>query len=251
MIRDGDGFDVRSLAVTYRTGALVGMHQHRWGQLVFANSGIMRVKTAAALWLIPPTRAIWLPARLRHSIAISGEVAMRTLYIADRRAGPLPATPSVLEVAPLLRELIHHILRIGMLSPTRPAHDRIAGLLIDLLLQARREDLSLPYPGDPRASRLADHIQAMPGDARDLGELARLAGASLRTMQRVFPRETGLTIEVWRQKARLLHAIGGLLARTNVTEVAFDCGYRSAAAFSAAFALQFGVTPGKYLASAR
>ena len=248
---NGDGFDVRSLAATFRTGALVGMHQHSWGQLVFASSGIMRVKTEAASWLIPPTRAIWLPARHRHSIAISGEVAMRTLYIAASRAGPLPATPSVLAVAPLLRELIRHILGIGMLAPTRPEHDRIAGLLIDLLLQARPEDLSLPYPDDARAGRLAEYIQTNPGDARGLDELAGLAGASLRTMQRIFPRETGMTIEGWRQKARMLHAIGGLLARTSVTDVAFDCGYNSPAAFTAAFTQQFGVTPGRYLASAR
>ena len=75
-----------------------------------------------------------------------------------------------------------------------------------------------------------------------------IAGASLRTLQRIFPRETGLTIETWRQKARLLHAIGGLSSGATVTETAFDCGYQSVAAFIAAFSRQFGVTPGRYLA---
>ena len=245
---DTDGFDVRSLAATFRTGALVGVHQHRWGQLVFASSGIMRVGTDEAIWLIAPTRAIWLPAGLRHSIAISGEVAMRTLYIAERRATPLPSVPAVLEVVPLLREIILHILRIGMLAPARPAHDRIAGLLVDLPVEARPQDLSLPLPGDARARRLAEHVRGAPADPRELSELAAMAGASLRTLQRIFLRETGLTIEMWRQKARLLHAIGGLSSGGTVTEAAFDCGYQSVAAFIAAFSRQFGVTPGRYLA---
>jgi AraC-like DNA-binding protein len=245
---DGDGFDIRSLAVTFRTGALVGEHQHPWGQIVFARCGIMRVQTDEAIWLTPPTRAIWLPCGIRHSIAIHGEVAMRTLYIAGSRAAPLPPEPRVFEVVPLLRELIFHILAIGMLAPDRPDHDRLAGLLIDLLLQARPEDVRLPLPTDARARRLADHIQSEPADARELSALSGFAGASLRTMQRLFPHETGFTIEAWRQKARLLHAIGGLSAGANVTEAALDCGYQSVAAFIAAFVRQFGVTPGRYFA---
>jgi AraC-like DNA-binding protein len=242
---DGDGFDVRSLAATFRAGALVGVHQHRWGQFVFATSGLMRVSTDETLWMVPSTRAIWVPAGVRHSILISGEVTMRTLYIAGTRARPLPSEPRVIAVSPLLRELIVHILCIGMLAPARPEHDRIAGLLIDLLLQAGPQDLSLPIPSDARARRIADYVQSEPGK-RDLHELAKLSGASLRTLQRIFPRETGLTIEAWRQKARLLHAVAKLSSGANVTEAALDCGYRSVAAFITAFSKQFRVTPGRY-----
>lgn len=244
----GDGFDVRSLAATFRTGAQIGRHQHPWGQLVFASSGVMRVQTDAAIWLIPPTRAIWLPPSIGHSIVVSGEVAMRTLYLAASRAQQMPADPRVLEVLPLLRELILHILAVGMLTPRVPEHDRLAGLLVDLLLSARPEDLALPLPCDPRALRLAHLVQHQPDDSRELAALATAAGASLRTLQRVFPRETGLTIEAWRQKARLLKAIDGLSSGSSVTDAALDCGYQSVTAFIAAFAGQFGITPGRYIA---
>jgi AraC-like DNA-binding protein len=241
-----DGFDVRSLAATFRTGALVGVHRHRWGQLIFASSGLMHVTTDDMLWMVPPTRAVWLPAGFQHGMAISGEVAMRTLYIANSRAAHLPSVPAVLEVTPLLRELILHIITIGMLAFERPEHDRIAGLLIDLLLEARPQDLNLPMPRDARARRLAEHVRNMPADGRDMSELAEMTGASLRTLQRLFPRETGLTIEAWRQKARLLHAIARMSSGANVTEAAMDCGYQSVAAFSTAFTRQFRVTPGRY-----
>jgi AraC-like DNA-binding protein len=155
----------------------------------------------------------------------------------------------VLEVAPLLRELILHILAIGMLAPDRPDHDRIAGLLIDLMIAARREDLRLPLPRDARALRLAEHWRHTPADRRDLTALALEVGASLRTLQRLFPRETGLTLEAWRQKARLLHAASLLAAGSTVTEVVLDCGYESMAGFSVAFHRHFGASPGRYRAS--
>ncbi len=241
-----DGYDVRTLAATFYAGTTLGGHAHDWGQLVFAASGVMRVMTDAATWTIPPTRAIWLPAGVRHTIAIQGEVAMRTLYIDAPRSDPLPKAPEALEVAPLLRELILHILSIGMLAPDRPAHDRLAGVLVDLLLSARREDLSLPLPRDPRALRAAEAWRRDPADARSLAQIAASAGASLRTLQRLFPAETGLSLEAWRQKARLIHAVTRLSAGASVTEAALDCGYQSLAAFGEAFTRRFGVSPARF-----
>ncbi|MGC1302545.1 MAG: helix-turn-helix transcriptional regulator [Caulobacteraceae bacterium] len=242
----GDGFDVRSLALTFRNGAQLGRHSHAWGQLVFASSGVMRVATDAEAWLVPPTKAIWIPAGLSHQILVRGEVAMRTLYISTARAQPLTPRPAALEVAPLLRELILHILAIGMLSPAQPGHDRLAGLLIDLMVAARPQDLVLPLPQDRRALHLAAHLQDSPADGRDLAELAAQAGASLRTLQRLFPRETGLTVEAWRQKARLIHSVACLASGASVTDAALDSGYQSVGAFIGVFTRQFGVTPGRY-----
>ena len=241
-----DGFDVRSLAITLRLGAQVAGHRHPWAQLVFASSGVMRVSTDAETWLTPATKAIWLPAMVEHRIDIQGQVAMRTLYLAPERAAALPNEPATLEVEPLLRELILHIVRLGMLAPARPEHDRMAGVLVDLLGQARREDLCLPLPGDPRARAAALRLQEAPSDTNDLSRLAADSGASLRTLQRLFPRETGLTLEAWRQKARLIHAVACLASGERVTAAALNSGYQNVGAFIAAFTRQFGVTPGRY-----
>lgn len=249
MSDQGDGFDVRTLAATFHAGTTLAPHRHSWGQLVFAASGVMQVVTDDAAWLIPTTRAIWLPAGVRHRIAARSEIAMRTLYIDGTRAAALSAEPRVLEVAPLLRELILHILCVGMLTPARPDHDRLAGLLIDLLAQAHREDLMLPLPHDPRARKFAEHMLRNPGDGRDMSLLATEVGASLRTLQRLFPRQTGLTMEAWRQKARLIHAVACLSAGASVASTALDCGYRSFASFSAAFTRQFGASPRRYAQS--
>jgi AraC-like DNA-binding protein len=242
----GDGFSVRSAATTYPDGWRLHRHDHPWGQLAFCNSGVMRVIGDAAAWLSPPTRAIWLPAGVAHEIVMKGEVASRFLYLAPELAEPLPTEPRVLEVVPLLRELILHILRIRMLDPTRPDHDRLGGLLIDLLVEARPQDLTLPLPRDRRALALAELLQSAPADPSPLAQAARHAGASLRTLQRLFPAETGLTLEAWRQKARLIAAISSLSAGAPVAVTAADCGYDSPSAFITAFKRQFGVTPGRF-----
>jgi AraC-like DNA-binding protein len=242
----GDGFLVRSAASTYPDGWRLHRHDHPWGQLAFCNSGVMRVVSDATVWLAPPTRAIWLPAGVPHEIVMKGEVASRFLYISPELAARLPSEPQVLEVAPLLRELILHILRLRMIDPKRPEHDRLGGLLIDLLVEARTLDLALPLPGDRRALALAERLQATPAEAAPLASLARHAGASLRTLQRLFPAETGLTLEAWRQKARLIAAVAALSGGAPVAVAAADSGYESASAFITAFKRQFGVTPGRF-----
>ena len=251
MIEAGDGFDVRSLAVTLRAGASISPHRHRWGQLVFACSGVMHVSTETATWLTPATKAIWIPAQVEHRIVIQGEVAMRTLYIAASRAGLLSSEPVVLEVAPLLRELVLHIVQIGMLISGSSEHERLTGVLIDLIRAARCQDLFLPLPRDPRALRMALGLQEQLAELLELKELASASGASLRTLQRIFPQETGVTLNAWRQKARLVRAVACLSSGASVTTTALNCGYQSVAAFISAFSRQFGVTPGRYASTAR
>jgi AraC-like DNA-binding protein len=242
----GDGYLVRSGATTYQDGTRLDRHDHPWGQLAFCNSGVMRVISDAMAWLSPPTRAIWLPAGVAHEIVMQGEVATRFLYLAPELAAPLPAEAGVVEVLPLLRELILHILKLRMLHPDEPEQDRLARVLVDLLLKARPIDLALPLPADRRALAFADRVQDAPGESAGLADLARRAGASLRTLQRLFPAETGLTLEVWRQKARLITAAAALSGGAPVAVTAHDCGYESPSAFITAFKRQFGVTPGRY-----
>jgi AraC-like DNA-binding protein len=249
--RDPDGFPVRGLAVTYRDGARLDMHVHPCAQLVYAASGVMRIATPGAAWLTPPTRAIWVPGGMPHEIAMRGTVAMRTLYLVPAGDDARLATCRGIEVAPLLRELILHIVRLGMLDANDPAHTRLEDLLLDLLAQAETAPLELPLPTDARAAGFAQRLLAEPGASLSLAELARGCGASLRTLQRLFLLETGLSLEAWRGRVRMQQAVVSLSVGAPVTEAALDSGYQSASAFIAAFKRSFGVTPARYQARAR
>ena len=247
----GDGYDVRSLACTYRDGHAMAAHRHPWAQLVYARTGIMHVTAEQRVWLVPPTRAIWIPARVEHVIEFRGETALRTLYVAPERACEIERAAEALEVAPLLRELILHVVELGMLDPACAPHARLAGTLIDQIACARGVDLALPLPRDERALKLVEGLRADPAEKCELEELARRAGASLRTLQRRVSEETGLTIEAWRQKARLVHSAAALTSGASVTEAALACGYESSSAYIAAFRRQFGATPGEFARAER
>jgi AraC-like DNA-binding protein/quercetin dioxygenase-like cupin family protein len=245
-VRDIDGFPVRGLAVTYRDGHVLDRHTHPWAQLVYAASGTMRVATPDATWLTPPTRAIWVPGGTPHEIEMRGTVAMRTLYLVPAGEDPRLAACRSIEVAPLLRELILHIVRLGMLDADDAGHARLEGLLIDVLAAAETAPLELPLPRDPRARAFADRLLAEPASDASLAHLARGAGASLRTLQRLFLAETSLSLDAWRGRARMQQAVVSLSSGAPVTTAALDAGYQSPSAFIAAFKRTFGVTPARW-----
>jgi AraC-like DNA-binding protein len=236
-------FLICTLACTFHGGHHIEPHAHRWGQLVYAASGVMRVRAERTLWIVPPLRAIWAPAGTAHEIWAQGEFAMRTLYLAPVLAEGLPAAAVALEIAPLLRELILHAVEMGMLDDGDPLQARLAGVIADRIAAAQALPLTLPLPLDPRAQRVAQRLRDDPACPLELDEIAAAAGASARTVQRLFLAETGLRFSEWRQRLRLLHGATLLGAGASVTEAGLEAGYAGTSAFTAAFRRQFGHTP--------
>jgi AraC-like DNA-binding protein len=177
---------------------------------------------------------------------MSGPVAMRTLYL-DPRLRRLPAGGCrVIQVSPLLRELIVEAVARGGLARDTPVDAHLLAVIRDQLRALPERPLHIPRPREPRAVRLAELLEKSPEDRRSLTVLCRGVGASRRTLERIFSRETGMSIGRWRRQHRLGHALGLLAAGTPVTSVALDVGYDSPSAFVAAFRAAFGQTPGRY-----
>src|SRR5215472_17018298 len=114
--RQGAFFDRsrdRSSAITtltrdYPARQVVPLHFHDRDQLVYASRGVMTIQTEAGTWAVPPHRAVWIPAYVPHTIKMSGVVAMRTLYLRPRLVRRLARSCCVINISPLLRELILH-----------------------------------------------------------------------------------------------------------------------------------------------
>ena len=236
---------IRCLAATYYGGFHIKPHRHHWGQLIYAGSGVMRVRAGGTLWIVPPARAVWVPAGIEHEIHGLGDFAMRTLYFTGATNERLPGQCCALEVTPLLRELVLEAVEACPIDEADEAGMRLAEVTIDRIVQAHALPLNLPLPRDPRALRLAERLQAEPSFQAELAELARDAGASPRTIQRLFLAETGLPFSQWRQRLRLLHAATLLGEGRSVTEAGLEAGYAGTSAFIAAFRKQFGVTPSR------
>ena len=236
---------VRSLAATYYDGFHIEPHRHGWAQLVYAMSGVMSVRADETLWIVPPARAVWVPAGAEHEIRALGDFAMRTVYFTPALAERLPRECCALDVPPLLRELVLAIVAIQLIDEADAENMRLAAVAIDRIAAARALPLHLPLPNDPRAVRLADRLRGEPSCALELAELARDAGASARTIQRLFLAETGLRFSEWRQRLRLLHGASLLGGGSSVTHAGLEAGYAGTSAFTAAFRKHFGFTPSR------
>jgi AraC-like DNA-binding protein len=234
----------------YADGHVIRTHSHPWHQLVYASRGVMTVRTPEGAWVVPTNRAVWVPARTRHSIQMSGPVSLRTLYLLPSLDASLPDRCRVVGISPLLRELILRIVELDSLSVRISAHAHLVSVLLDHLQVMESDAIHLPLPRDGRAKRIAAILQEEPCERRSLIELSKIAGASKRTIERIFKLETGLGFGKWRQQLRLGHALRLLAAGDAVTTVAMDVGYDSISAFISAFRMTFGKTPGQYFRSA-
>jgi len=150
-----------------------------------------------------------------------------------------------------LRELILYATTLrDHYAPDGP-EARVMAVIPDQLRLLRPEPLHLPTPADRRLRAITDALSEHPSDGRSLADWARTAGASERTLARLFQRETGMTFGAWRQRLRLLVAIGRLAEGQSVTSAAFDLGYESPSAFVAMFRRELGQPPTRYLRAAR
>jgi AraC-like DNA-binding protein/quercetin dioxygenase-like cupin family protein len=239
---------VAAMAKDFAAGHHIAPHTHERAQLIFAAEGVMMVSTAEGSWAVPPQRAVWVPGGTVHEIRMAGDVAMRTLYVAPDAAARLPAGVRVIAVSGLLRELILRACAAPVLYDEAGAHGRVMALILDEIAALPGVGLDLPMPRDRRLARICRALQADPGATRTLEDWAEDAGASARTLARLFVRETGLTFAAWRQQARLLAALARLATGQPVTEVALDLGYESPSAFAAMFRRALGAPPSRYLA---
>jgi AraC-like DNA-binding protein len=247
-MRQSDNLLIRGDAVTHPVGSTVAAYSvPGWDQLLHAISGVMSVTTAAGAWVVPPNRALWIPDGQRIRIQMHGRVAIRSLYL---RIGlqAMEAQLRVVNVAPLLRELIMQAIRQGPLDGQDTRDRHLIDLIVDQLDELPQAPLQLPQPFDPRARALADQLAQSP--RADVTELARNVGASRRTLERLFQMETGMSIGQWRRQHQLLQALRLLAAGHSVTAVAHSVGYSTSSAFTAMFRTELRQTPAHYFSSA-
>ncbi|HET6704816.1 helix-turn-helix transcriptional regulator [Amycolatopsis sp.] len=220
-------------------------HWHPVHQLVWSARGVVAVKAGDAAWVLPPTRALWMPAGVRHRTGALGRAALRGIY-ADPSLSPVSwPEPRMVVVRPLLRELLEYLTGDGVAPAARLRAEAVA---FDLLEPLDVVPIVVPSPADPRALDVATAVLANPADPRTLAEFGRDVGAAERTLARIFVRECRMPFGTWRTQVRLRAALPLLAQGTPLEPVAYRVGYSSASAFVAAFRRAVGVTPGAYFA---
>jgi len=227
----------------YASGHETGLHRHPRAQLLFATAGVMRVTTEAALFTVPPGTGLWVPADRLHAVRMDGAVRMRALFLRADAAASGPTVTTVIAVSPLLRELILTVCGEPVVWDARGPIRLVAALVLHEIGRAVTRPLSLPACRDPRLARVAAALLADPADPRDLEGFAAIAGASVRTLARLFRAETGMSFQQWRRQLRMTEALARIAQGMPPARAAGAVGYASVPAFGAAFRETFGTTP--------
>jgi AraC-like DNA-binding protein/quercetin dioxygenase-like cupin family protein len=230
----------------FAVGFRIAPHHHERAQLIHATAGTMRVSTDDGVWMVPPQRALWMPAGVTHSIAMLSDTTMRTLYVRSDAAAFMPSACRVLSVSPLLRELIVRATQLPVQYDENGPAGHVVALILAELQGLQSLALQLPMPRDPKVRSLCQAVLDAPGDQRPIAAWAQALNTSTRTLARRFQSETGLSFGAWRQQARVLEAMGRLGAGEAVTQVALDLGYESVSAFSAMFHRATGASPSSF-----
>jgi AraC-like DNA-binding protein len=240
---------IAAMADEYPPGHHDPRHHHKRAQLIYACAGVTVVVTGHASFVVPPQRAVWVPAGVEHEAHMRGHVSLRTLYIDSTAFPNLPQTCRVIEVSGLLRELIIEACRIPVEYDPDGRDGRVMSLLMTELLAMPTTPLDVPMPRDERLVKVCTAILRDPAQHDALDDWADAAGMGRRTFTRTFRRETGISFATWRQNVRLMEALSRLAVGQPVTTVAYDVGYNSPSAFTAMFRRAFGSAPTQYLAS--
>ncbi|MHC6225395.1 AraC family transcriptional regulator [Pseudomonas sp. X10] len=234
--------DVLAIGTDYPPGTLLASHRHRRAQFLYGMSGLMEVETDDGAWVIPPYNGVWIPPGKRHQVRMHG-VSTRSLYI-EPAAVPRPGEQcEALLVEPLLHQLLLASAEVPLLHDEQGRDGLLLELILHELRRARSLPLFAPIPADPALAGLCQAFLRMPSILVTAQDWAQCQNKSLRTFNRHFRQQTGLSFGAWRQQACLLAAVTRLSAGESVTRIALDLGYDNPSAFSSMFRKAMGQAP--------
>jgi AraC-like DNA-binding protein len=233
----------RSIAID----SVVSKHSHRWGQFVYAHSGVLAVSTPFNRYIVPPEQGVWLIPEIEHVVTAISDVQLTSFYFDLSLLDQLPIDCCVLQVNDFLKVLIKEANHIKSDYQWDSTDGRLLQLILDRLTLAPNKICKLPYPRDLRLLNLLSEIQASPENKNTLHEWGIIVGASARTLSRLFKKETGLNYSEWRQRLNIQIAISQLSLGKSITSTSLHLGYESPSSFIHMFKTKTGKTPSFYM----
>lgn len=235
--------EVATLALDLADGTCIETHRHPHGQLLYTTQGTLMVNTHQGCWVVPCNYGLWIPAEVAHWTRSLGATCIRTLYFAPQRTPGMPGECAVYAISNLVRELIIETSGMDLEIAKGSRHAPLVGLLLDELALARVSAIYLPRPKGQRLQALCQHLVQNRTLDWGLAECGSFLGLNIKTVQRWFHEDVGMSFGTWRKQARLLIALDRLAQGHNILDVSLDAGYSTPSAFTAMFKREFGLPP--------
>ena len=213
-----------------------------------SSTGVVRVTAPHGTYIVPPSRAVWIPPGVEHAVTVIEDAELLTLYLHQPRSRCGPARSAaesaawrqcrVLEVSDLLRALALQLDATPDTRRTEPSREtlarerRLAALVLDELRRAAPVRLGVDLPQEKRLRRLCEAVIEAPSRHATLAAWAPDAGASARTVTRLFRSELGTSFVQWRQQVLLARAVPLAARKLPMASIAAELGYASPSAFA-------------------
>lgn len=228
---------------SFSASNIARLHPVDSGQLVVAIAGCATVTVGEASYVLPPHRAIWVPAGYNYHLNLGRSAITQNIPV-ERSGDPAALNCRVFDTTPLVRALIGEIAAAIRTNEARRA--AFVALLLTEIGTIADVPSSIMLPRDRRLRRVCDAIVANPDDIRPIDEWAAEVCLSRRAFTRLFGEQLGIGFAAWRRQVRMVHAVSRIAAGESITSVAYEVGYDSPSAFSALFRRTFGECPRLY-----
>ena len=175
---------VRAKVRQLRADTRVMPHSHPWAQVAISTTGVIQLTVDRGTYIVPPSRALWIPPGMEHAVTMVDDAELRTLYFHQPRGRCGPAALGertaphgqaawrqcrVLEASDLLRAVVREMPTTPDDGPPPNAatllrERHLSALLCDELARAAPVKLGVDLPHDKRLRQLCEAVLA---DHRD------------------------------------------------------------------------------------
>ena len=226
-------------------------HSHLRAQLLYASHGNIQVFTPDQIWILPPMCALWIPARVEHSVISLSQVKLNTALVEENAANAMGTDCFLIRVSNLLHELLIRFNELDHLKKTHSTiHQEISQalqiIIFDEIQRANSLAVQIPWPQDKRLIKMCEALLQSPDQLKDLNAWADEIGTSSRTLMRMFQKETGHSYRAWVQQMHVALALSKISDGLSVSHISESLGYTNASAFSAMFKRHLGKTPQQF-----
>lgn len=222
----------------WRHDDILHLHQKK-GQLVYVESGFQYLTVEGKMYLLPQNHAAWIPPNALHKTNSHSErIRLMIMFFDVHEEDPFYHQVNVFSIAPVLKEMIKYAEKWSMNTDENSDENIFLKALYNELpnFAADSIQLHISLPQDKRLTQAINYLNTHYTEDLKMEDLSDIASLSLRSLERIFKKETGLTLIKYQQMLRIIKSLELLSANEwTISEIAYQVGYKSLQAYTNSF----------------
>lgn len=214
-------------------------HTHNRAQLTYVEEGYQYFHIDQKIYLVPQNHVIWIPSGKAHKITSEAKTVNLILFLFKTTfKDDFYQHIQVFAIPPVLKEMLLYASKWNKILIEDEEQSIFFKAILKSLPNFCKESnyLEIPVPKDLRLIPVCDYINSNFKYNLNIDTLAEKAQMSVRSLQRIFKHETGITLQKYLQLIRILKSVELIdMKQYTLSEIAFKIGYQSLSAFTTSY----------------